>query len=128
VESFSIEQSCGQYTNGLRQSFAEVLYYFRLQVSPDRTHTVAVIAPYGSPDEFLLAESSNTLYSCEMEDSITVINVKQIESVVAMLPHQVDGADRFFLLEKPGLDVWDMGEFMEEHENEADHDDIDTEM
>ena len=36
-----------------------------------------------------------------------VIDVKSIEAVVAMVPHQpfADSPGRFFLVEKPGLDI-----------------------
>jgi hypothetical protein len=41
---------------------------------------------------------------------LVVLNVKSIESVVAMVPHSTaflgEGwADRFFVVERPGLDV-----------------------
>lgn len=41
-----------------------------------------------------------------------VIAVSQIQSVVAMVPHHPPGCDddnRFFLVERPGLDVANLG-------------------
>jgi hypothetical protein len=101
-------------------AFGEVLYYFRLQVAVGETHTLAPIVPFGPPDDFLLAESSNTVYSCEKGETVMVIDVKRIRSVVGMLPHQVDEEERWFLVEKPGLDVWDMGGFEEEMDDDDD--------
>jgi hypothetical protein len=95
-------------------AIGEVLYYFRLQVEQGETHTLAAIVPFGQPDDFLLAESSNTVYSCKKGETVMAIDVKRIRSVVGMLPHRVAGEDQWFLVEKPGLDVWDMGGFEEE--------------
>jgi hypothetical protein len=56
----------------------------------------------------------NTLWSCENQGDLALnfIDVKTIQSVVAMIPHrpamsalQTDHPERFFLVEKPGLDV-----------------------
>ena len=58
--------------------------------------------------------------SCErqVENALQVIDVKTIQSVVAMIPHQprIPGErrkDRFFVVEKPGLDVADLGGYEE---------------
>ena len=54
----------------------------------------------------------NTLWSCEYQDdnALKFIDVKTIQAVVAMIPHRpaIEGrppSQRFFLVEKPGLDV-----------------------
>lgn len=54
----------------------------------------------------------NTLWSCKYlgDNALKFIDVKAIESVVAMIPHRpsIEGQpleDRFFLVEKPGFDV-----------------------
>ena len=54
----------------------------------------------------------NTLWSCNYlgDSALKFIDVKTIQSVVAMIPHSppIDGwqaEDRFFLVEKPGFDV-----------------------
>ena len=71
---------------------------------------------YSRPDNDLLKESSNTLWSCKHqgEGAMAVIDVKAIEAVVAMVPHSVEilgaeWADRVFVVEKSGLDVASMG-------------------
>lgn len=45
-----------------------------------------------------------------------MVDVKQIQSVVAMIPHKpmlpsgvMEEEDRFFMLEKPGLDISNVG-------------------
>jgi hypothetical protein len=67
---------------------------------------------YSRPDPSLLRLSVNTLWSCEYEGdaALRFIDVKIIQSVVAMVPHTpaiegVDLGERFFLVEKPGFDV-----------------------
>jgi len=41
---------------------------------------------------------------------VKVIDVKSISAVVAMVPHQpFPGEERFFLVEKPGLDTTTIG-------------------
>jgi len=55
---------------------------------------------------------------------MVAIGVKDIDSVVAMIPHKPEIPDepvveqRFFVVEKPGLDVAHMGGYEEEYENE----------
>jgi hypothetical protein len=64
----------------------------------------------------------NTLWSCENQgnSALTFINAKTIQAVVAMIPHRpiISGvqtdSDRFFLVEKPGLDVAIMAGFEED--------------
>ena len=67
---------------------------------------------YSRPDPSLLRLSVNTLWSCEHQGdaALRFIDVKIIQSVVAMVPHTpaiegVDLGERFFLVEKPGFDV-----------------------
>jgi hypothetical protein len=54
----------------------------------------------------------NTLWSCEYEGdgALRFIDIKTICAVVAMIPHKLviggrQMSERFFLVEKPGLDV-----------------------
>ena len=61
----------------------------------------------------LVRESSQVLAALTLLDLIKIINMKTIKSVVAMIPHKivlVSGVEeeRFFILEKPGLDVSDL--------------------
>jgi hypothetical protein len=58
----------------------------------------------------MLQESFNTVYLCVYMDQadLRVIYVKTIASVVAMVPmtpRDGDRSSRFFLLEKPGLEI-----------------------
>jgi hypothetical protein len=73
---------------------------------------LALVSLYSRPDETLLSLSVNTLWSCEYQgdDALRFIDVKIIQAVVAMIPHRVElpgfpPSERFFLVEKPGLDV-----------------------
>lgn len=67
---------------------------------------------YSHPNPSLLRLSVNTLWSCKYQSdaALRFIDVKSIQSVVAMVPHTpaIEGQDpgeRFFLVEKPGFDV-----------------------
>ncbi|KAG2340367.1 hypothetical protein BDR05DRAFT_1002561 [Suillus weaverae] len=71
---------------------------------------VAIICLYSLPDEDLLQLSSQTIVSCSRLADIYVVDVKQILSVVAMIPHTptlLSGVTEacFFMMEKPGLDI-----------------------
>ena len=102
--------------------FAEVRFYFRLNVD-NKEKTLALVSVYSPPDAALLEMSSHTLWSCIYQDDVTlkVIDAKAIVSVVAMVPHQPfpgDPVGRFFVVEKPGLDVAHMGGNDEQITNE----------
>ncbi|KAG1878337.1 hypothetical protein F4604DRAFT_1880351 [Suillus subluteus] len=73
---------------------------------------VALVMLYSLPQPELLALSYGALISCihEGEESLCVIDVNTIQSVVGMIPHkptlpngQVE--EQFFLVEKTGLDI-----------------------
>lgn len=71
---------------------------------------LAVVSLYSPPDEYLLHLTYDTLCVCgyQGEDALTVINVKSILSVVAMVPFPfvVGGRNnQFFMIEQIGLDV-----------------------
>jgi hypothetical protein len=58
--------------------------------------------------------SYNTLMSCTYrgDESLIVVDAKAIIAVVAMVPHSPfpeDTTDRYFVVEKPGLDVAYLG-------------------
>ncbi|KAJ6494491.1 hypothetical protein C8R45DRAFT_1052932 [Mycena sanguinolenta] len=80
---------------------AEVHFFFRHK----NGSALALASLYSQPDEQLLRRSYNTVWSCTAPLGFTVIKVKSIESVVAMVPHRIFNVDRFFLVEKPGLDM-----------------------
>lgn len=75
-----------------------------------------MVRMYGPPDQEILRDSSNTVWSCSLNgsDGLAVVDVKEIEAVVAMVPHSThflgeEWAERCFVVEKPGLDVAEMG-------------------
>jgi hypothetical protein len=87
---------------------AEVLFYFIITISQDLT--LACVSCYSQPHQDLLEASQGTLFSCTRQGTVKVINVKSISAVVAMVPHQpFPGEERFFLVEKPGLDTTTIG-------------------
>ena len=75
----------------------------------------ALVSVWSEPDPHLLQESINTVYSCVYtgQADLRVIDVKAIKSVVAMVPmtpRNGDDSSRFFLLEKPGLEITHLGD------------------
>ncbi len=103
-----------QLTANGKTEFAEVLYYFQLRFEHTR-YTLALVSIYSPPDAELLRESSETVYSCEHQGDtgLRAVFVSDIAAVVAMVPlFDVTGEgeviipeNRYFLVEKPGLDV-----------------------
>ena len=82
----------------------------------DTEKTLAMVSIYSPPHALLLTLSYNTLWSCTYRGnhSLRVIDVKSIAAVVAMVPHQPFSEnsspdERFFVVEKPGLDVSSLG-------------------
>lgn len=95
---------------GLDTAFAEVEFYFELSTMEGDV-TVALVSFYSSPSQQLLDESYNTLISCTSlgDAGLKVIPVKSITAVIAMVPHAPFGVERYFVVEKPGLDVTTLG-------------------
>jgi hypothetical protein len=90
---------------------SEVQFYFR----SNEEHTYALVLVWSEPDLDLLQASSNTVYLCvyQGQTDLQVIDVKTIMSVVAMVPmtpRDGDCSSRFFLLEKPGLEIMGLGD------------------
>lgn len=82
-----------------------------------------MLSVYSPPNADLLKLSAYTLYSCRPggDHGIRVIDVKNIDSVVAVLPHpassicahpELEGC--VYIAEKPGLDVARMAGFEED--------------
>jgi hypothetical protein len=92
--------------------FVEIYYYFR-SVIGETEMTLAIVSLYSRPHNDLLENSYHTLLSCSYmgDTSLCVIDVKSVMSVVGMVPHQpFPGAlDRYFVVEKPGLDITVLG-------------------
>ena len=75
---------------------------------------VTLVRLYSLPDQSLSKLSSHTLVSSTFLDEFIVAQIKSIKSVVGMIRHRLtrpSGAveDRFFLMEKPGLDISQLG-------------------
>ncbi len=96
---------------------AEIQFYMVIEVGTCKM-ALAMAAFYGPPDPELYKRSYKTYVSVpHLRDAgIRVIDMKDIEAVVAMVPdnsyqitHQ-DGTelDRWFLMEKPGLKMSSM--------------------
>ena len=82
----------------------------------DTEKSLAMVSMYSPPHDGLLTLSFNTLWSCTYQgnDSLKVIDANSIAAVIAMVPHQPFPEDsgpveRFFVVEKPGLDVSSLG-------------------
>ncbi|KAJ6524622.1 hypothetical protein DFH09DRAFT_937130 [Mycena vulgaris] len=89
---------------------AEVEFYFCTKDG----HALALASLYSRPEEELLRDSYKTVWSCQRTGKLTVINVRYIKSVVAMVPHKYNGQHAFFLVEKPGLDIISLSGYQEE--------------
>ncbi|KAI0682956.1 hypothetical protein C8T65DRAFT_595700 [Cerioporus squamosus] len=117
--------------------FAEVQYYFAFQMhgsAREDLKGLAMIAPFSAPDQSLLEASNSTLLACTHpgNDTREVVFAKEIVSVVAMVPLPMtdaeareDGAiaryaSRFFVVEKPGLDIAQFAGRVENPEDDAD--------
>lgn len=69
---------------------------------------------YSTPDDSLVKLLSQTVASCTHLDEFCVLDVKKIRSVVAMFPHTPTlpsgvTEPRFFMMERPGLDISNLG-------------------
>ncbi|KAG2350638.1 hypothetical protein BDR05DRAFT_869102, partial [Suillus weaverae] len=122
--------------------FGEVQYFTRLTVevedanedsdNEDNWHflDVAVIQVYSLPDKALLQLSSQMVASCTRSEQVLAINVKDIVSVITMVPHKPTlplglTEEHFFMIEKPGLDVSDLGVCYSAYHDEDDEDNAD---
>ncbi|KAF8897773.1 hypothetical protein BD779DRAFT_1667694 [Infundibulicybe gibba] len=102
------------FDNGTLQ-YGEVQYFFRAFIQAGSLpKSLALVSLYSPPDAELLRRSNNTIWACRYQgmDSLHVIDVRSILSVVAMVPmphHPVPNTR--FVVEKLGLDVADLGGF-----------------
>ena len=92
-----------------------------------RFEDVAVIRTYLLPDDSLLKSSSHTLISSTFSDELVVVRIKSIKSVVRIIPHRLKHPsgiieDRFFVMEKPGLDISQVGIQYSVYQDEDDRD------
>lgn len=92
---------------------------------------VAMISVYSRPDQQLLDLSHGTVWSCTHsgDEGLQLIDVSMITAVVAMIPHRPTlpsgvTEERYFMVEKTGLDVTLMGVEVEEDDQEEQDDDL----
>lgn len=93
--------------------FAEVQFFFRTTIL-DQTFTMALVSTFSRPERPLWEVSHGTLGVCEYcgEAGFKVVDVKNILSVVAMVPFKDTGS--YYANEKLGLEVFQMGGAVEE--------------
>ena len=75
---------------------------------------VAIVKLYLEPDPDLLHLSSQVLAASILLDNLSICDVKSIHSVVAMIPRILTlpngvEAQFFCMMEKPGVDISDLG-------------------
>ncbi|KAI0364295.1 hypothetical protein BV20DRAFT_956494 [Pilatotrama ljubarskyi] len=116
--------------------FAEVLYFFPLTVNAtDTTFHLAMVSVFSPPDPAIRKETHDVLLACRYQGqrSREVVNIKDIQSVVAMVPLPLRReeaedprsaelySDRYFVVEKLGLDMAWFGreERMEEEDDDG---------
>ncbi|KAH8087197.1 hypothetical protein BXZ70DRAFT_994729 [Cristinia sonorae] len=118
LESVRMSRNVKLVSHNDHLRLAEVLYYFQMRVN-GKPDTFATVVLYSTPDPIILNESRKTVWACRKgEDAeIIVIQAKTISAVVAMPPLPLSPAekaeinshmkykDRYYLIEKPGLDV-----------------------
>jgi hypothetical protein len=77
-----------------------------------------MVSVYSDPHQDLLHRSFHTVFACHHhgDNSLRLIEVCAIQSVVAMVPHQFPGINGilFYLIERPGLDIITMSGINEE--------------
>lgn len=85
------------------------------EINESQLVTLALVSVYSPPHEELLRQSWSTLWSCTYsgDSNLHVLEVQKISALVAMIPHQpfndLPHMDRYFLVEKPGLDTVHLG-------------------
>lgn len=114
-------------------AFGEVQYYFEVSLD-DTPHAFAVVKNYGDPDIALLEKSCNTIWSCRRQSECVVIDVKDILSVVAVIPRpSASGAlgsydGQVFIAEKIGLDAMELIDVPARDENHEEIEDEDDDI
>ncbi|KIK25481.1 hypothetical protein PISMIDRAFT_9517 [Pisolithus microcarpus 441] len=96
----------------------EVRYFTRLATAAADDNwefvDVAIIRTYSAPDEDLLRLSNHVVLASHLLDAISVVKVKQIVGVIAMIPRQmvlpggVEG-EFYCMMERPGYDISSWG-------------------
>ncbi|EIW55808.1 uncharacterized protein TRAVEDRAFT_129723 [Trametes versicolor FP-101664 SS1] len=117
--------------------FVEVMYYFQYDIH-DVVHNFAMVSEFSSPDPTIARETFGVLLACLHRGDLSrrIIDVKEIVSAVGMVPLPTTAeerardptgtlyADRYFVVEKPGLEVAVLGGIEEDDDDDDDDDDI----
>ncbi|KIK75781.1 hypothetical protein PAXRUDRAFT_171734 [Paxillus rubicundulus Ve08.2h10] len=115
---------------------SEVQYFAQIPIqTPDDTQkpwefcTVVILRLYSKPDNKLLELSLQVISTSELLNDIIVTDVRDVRSVVAMIPNKLTlpdsdiEAECFCMVERPGLDISDLGipysVYMEDNDNDA---------
>jgi len=97
--------------------------------------TLALVSMWSAPNSILLEQSHGTLYVTQYQNdnALSVIEVNTIVSVVAMVPMPPDipdeegvdleqqmetGNNMFFLVERPGLEAYELAGIREDESDE----------
>ena len=97
--------------------------------------TLTLVLTWSAPDSVLLKQSYGTLYVTQYQgnNALTVIDAKTIVSVVGMVPmpsqNEVEQPPEtesppFFLVKRPGLQVYELVGIREDDSDEDDEDDV----
>ncbi|KAI0716630.1 hypothetical protein C8Q76DRAFT_617213 [Earliella scabrosa] len=118
-----------------KDRFGEVQYFFQMQIR-GVVKTFAMVTTFSAPDVEILRSSCNVLRACTFQrDSQVMVPVEDIAAGVAMVPLPLTETekvlpntaalerDRFFVVEKPGLDIAMLrGEWEDAHDEKEDAD------
>ncbi|TFK79541.1 hypothetical protein K466DRAFT_505373 [Polyporus arcularius HHB13444] len=101
-------------------TYAEVQYYFQL-MHEQKDLTLVMLAPYTTVDAELYEETFGVLSVCTPQpNKRRVLHIKQVAAVVAMFPFPE--SNKFYVGDKPGLDITPLQGYMEP-DNELEEDD-----
>ncbi|KIJ07609.1 hypothetical protein PAXINDRAFT_90134 [Paxillus involutus ATCC 200175] len=113
--------------------FGEIQYFARLPYHVDNPaedydfHNIALLKLYSCPDQDLVNMSSQTVAACTLTNTLIVVDVKHINTVVVMIPRRMTlpsgvEEDCFCTLSQPGLDASVLGIAYDIFEDEDDRD------
>lgn len=120
---------------------AEVYFYFFLTVEGYEHDAYALVSLFSPPDPELMEWSYSTFWSClpSGDNNLVVVNVKTIQSVVSMIPHdlaidiisdpvlQERVRGRWFMVPELGADAGAMAGVQDDDRDAEDEDDEDEE-
>ncbi|KAF8834325.1 hypothetical protein BDN67DRAFT_992689 [Paxillus ammoniavirescens] len=130
----NLHVSCNVLFSHLAQThFGEIQYFTRLPYRVDNPaedydfHNIALLKLYSCPNQDLVNMSSQTIAACTLTNELIVVDVKRINSIVAMIPRRMTlpsgvEEDRFCMLSQPGLDTSVLGIAYDIFEDDDDRD------